>query len=537
MAVVEIAKIQVRRGQADQVGMPQLDSGEFGWAIDQQRLFIGNGSLDEGAPLLGNTEIVTDKNAANFFRTATQYTYQGNIGTTVIGSVQRNIQAKLDDQVSALDFGAPNDGTAFADVAVQTAIDQIFLNGKADTRSRRHIHCPAGDYKFTGTIYIPSFTKLTGDGPNKTRFIITTSTTVLMQFVGKNSTEGNYQKFIPGSGAIGSNQEPQNIVIEGIGFVYDNSLGSTNLEPLMQIDCTRDSKIINCGFTGNRQAKQLGTDGVTGIEIRGQGSITSNNNLISDCFFENMRFGIKSKYDIEYNVIQNNRFTELFRGIEFVSDIFPGMLVGPTYTIISQNSFYLIDKEAISFSNSSGVFGNNISFGNMFKECGNDTDGFNFAVTPVIQFSNPGNITLADRFERDYKNGQSIVSGGTYVSALGGRAVQSSQIVYTQNVQQTASPIDFLVAANSGNDQKFKIQYTYVKPAANISRKGDLLVGVARWNVGSTATITDCYTYTGANDGGIDFRASYNESTNLLRVQYTATETIGVLAFSYSYLQ
>jgi hypothetical protein len=30
MAVIEIAKIQVRRGQENLTGMPQLDAGEFG---------------------------------------------------------------------------------------------------------------------------------------------------------------------------------------------------------------------------------------------------------------------------------------------------------------------------------------------------------------------------------------------------------------------------------------------------------------------------------------------------------------------------
>ena len=50
MAVIEVAKIQVRRGQEGVTGLPQLDSGEFGWALDAQNLYIGNGALAEGAP-------------------------------------------------------------------------------------------------------------------------------------------------------------------------------------------------------------------------------------------------------------------------------------------------------------------------------------------------------------------------------------------------------------------------------------------------------------------------------------------------------
>lgn len=67
MAVIQISKIQVRRGL--QENLPQLASGELGWSIDERRLYIGNGTLVEGAPIVGVTEILTeysaDSNAAN----------------------------------------------------------------------------------------------------------------------------------------------------------------------------------------------------------------------------------------------------------------------------------------------------------------------------------------------------------------------------------------------------------------------------------------------------------------------------------------
>lgn len=57
MAVIQISKIQVRRGL--QENLPTLSSGEFGWSVDQRRLYIGNGTLVEGSPTTGVTEIVT----------------------------------------------------------------------------------------------------------------------------------------------------------------------------------------------------------------------------------------------------------------------------------------------------------------------------------------------------------------------------------------------------------------------------------------------------------------------------------------------
>lgn len=67
MPIVEIGKIQVRRGKANtDTGLPQLSSGELCWAIDNQELFIGNGSVFEGSPCVGNTRILTERDLNGF---------------------------------------------------------------------------------------------------------------------------------------------------------------------------------------------------------------------------------------------------------------------------------------------------------------------------------------------------------------------------------------------------------------------------------------------------------------------------------------
>jgi len=58
MAVTQISKITVRRGK--RANLPQLSYGEIGWAVDTRQLFIGNGSLTDGASVEGNTEILTE---------------------------------------------------------------------------------------------------------------------------------------------------------------------------------------------------------------------------------------------------------------------------------------------------------------------------------------------------------------------------------------------------------------------------------------------------------------------------------------------
>jgi hypothetical protein len=58
VAIVQISRITNRKGL--QENLPQLAGAELGWSIDTRRLFIGNGTLQEGAPEIGNTEILTE---------------------------------------------------------------------------------------------------------------------------------------------------------------------------------------------------------------------------------------------------------------------------------------------------------------------------------------------------------------------------------------------------------------------------------------------------------------------------------------------
>ena len=81
MAIVQVSRITNRKGLAENV--PQLAGAELGWAIDERRLFIGNGTLQEGAPIIGNTEVLTEY--SDVFTGRTQFSfgdYIVNAGTT-----------------------------------------------------------------------------------------------------------------------------------------------------------------------------------------------------------------------------------------------------------------------------------------------------------------------------------------------------------------------------------------------------------------------------------------------------------------------
>jgi len=159
VAVVQISKIQVRRGQKNSnSGVPQLSSAEFAWAVDSQELFIGNGSVLEGAPYVGNTKILTEHD--NILDLASSYQFASN-DTAISLSVPRSLQSKADETVSVADFGAVGDGSTDCVAAFETACTELFRN--ANDNYKKTLLIPNGEYLFTSDLKIPSGVILKGE--------------------------------------------------------------------------------------------------------------------------------------------------------------------------------------------------------------------------------------------------------------------------------------------------------------------------------------------------------------------------------------
>jgi len=191
MAVVQISKIQQRRGQKLLSGMPQLSSAELAWAVDTQELFIGNGSVTEGAPYVGNTRVLTEHD--NILELAGSYKF-AEPDLSITASIFRSLQSKLDEiQVSVTDFGPQPDPSTNHASYFTTAFAQLFQN--ANTRYRKVLTIPNGHYYFTSTLRIPSNVILRGEtqdgvildiGANAIEFLSAAGTDVLGPFTSTN---------------------------------------------------------------------------------------------------------------------------------------------------------------------------------------------------------------------------------------------------------------------------------------------------------------------------------------------------------------
>ena len=194
MAVVQISKIQQRRGQKLLSGMPQLSSAELAWAVDTQELFIGNGSVAEGAPYVGNTKVLTEHD--NILELIGSYKF-AEPDLSITASIFRSLQSKLDEiQVSVIDFGPQPDPSTNHTPHFVTAFTQLFQN--ANTGYRKVLIVPNGHYYLTSTLRIPSNVILRGEtqdgvildiGANAIEFLSAAGTDVLGPFTSTDHPE------------------------------------------------------------------------------------------------------------------------------------------------------------------------------------------------------------------------------------------------------------------------------------------------------------------------------------------------------------
>jgi hypothetical protein len=98
MAIVQISRIQIRRGLNQD--LPQLASAEMGWSVDTQQLYIGNGTLAEGAPQTGVTQILTTNSLGSL---------NSNLSALAanIASIQANVTAYVNTVEASLGILSP----------------------------------------------------------------------------------------------------------------------------------------------------------------------------------------------------------------------------------------------------------------------------------------------------------------------------------------------------------------------------------------------------------------------------------------------
>ena len=281
MAVVQISKIQVRRGQKNiGTGLPQLASGEIGWAIDTRELYIGNGAVSEGAPAVGNTKVLTQYD--DLFSLADTYTYNSDDAYTITGvdssnAIKRTLQQRLDDRVSVRSFGATGDGTTNDTAALQRAIDQLYLNSatKGSVESRVKLYVEAGTYLINDTLYLPPHATIIGAGSDKTVIKISVNKPALIT-VNSTSTPGT-----PSSdSSSSSNNMATNITMQGLTVqsTHSGAAGANNISSDADPDTAHCLILQSCKDSTFEDIKFLGTWTSGAVDVD-DNAVTMNNQV------------------------------------------------------------------------------------------------------------------------------------------------------------------------------------------------------------------------------------------------------------------
>lgn len=593
MAILQISRITQRKGLAQDLPQP-LAGAEFGWAADQRKLYIGNGALAEGAPVVGNTEILTE--FSDLLGSATAYTYQGDAGGYVVQTgatsgnpITQSLQSRLDSYAVVTNFGAAGDGVTDDTAAINRALFQIYCR-EVNPQIRRSLFFPAGVYLVTGTLLIPPYALLYGEGSESSVIqfrVADFSNTgsngnviypsgVLVKYI----VDGFYYRSlseVPAGisiddpvfwqredlpeyvirtadslqqvgGNIGTNggTAPRNVEVTNMSIQTFN-VGDMAASPQVphSISLTESAEQItyqNVNFVGPLTVNSIttSTDDLSCVRFSGTNDFPCTQIKFDNCKFSNATYAVDTDQVVKGVTVSNSYFDTLFQGAVLETN--------PTGVRFVQNTFDEIYAQGIVFDNTSL----NATAYNTFYNVGNSI--FASPGYSIIDIDGNNNVSIGDMFERTTAQSTTfprINLARTNSIALGMNVrgiaytidgVSNSTVanqINLGNYQRTAGIDSVLIDNNSGTlfvvsasvIKAFRVDYTITRGVT--FRTGSMLVvnGAV-----SGFTYTDDYSENAST--GITLTAAEASPGSNITVTYaaTATGTAGTITYSITHL-
>jgi hypothetical protein len=564
VAIVQVSRITQRTGLETDLPQP-LAGAEFGWAIDQRKLYIGNGSIADGAPIVGNTEVLTE--FSDILSFATAYTYQGaaagytvQTGPTSGDPVSQSIQSRLDSYAVVTDFGATGDGSTDDTDAINRALFQLFCV-QNNTQIRRSLFFPAGTYIVTDTILIPPWAKLYGEGADSSIIYFTVqtwaaNTAYAAGVLVKNS--GSYYRSIaavPATGILLSNASywesttlpelvvrtadsqqqtgvnigvggaspPQNIEVSSMSFQTTES-GSHNV---CLIEKAQKVSMDNVTFASNLTTVDLqdAVEDVSGVLFSSTTALPCTEITMDKCKFTGMTYGINTDHQTAGVTVSNGWFDVLYQGVVLGSAT--PVDGGPSGFKVLHNVFDNIYGEGVGIQECSL----NATGYNVFYDVANQYTGA--PASSIVLFGNDNNVSISDMFAR--VDAEAVIqprvqiNGSTGVTGtliqLGRYARESGRTVALGN-NQSLQPV---VVVSTNYTHAFRMDYT-IERDTNY-RHGTLTVAT---NTDATLTFNDNFT----ENTSTGITLSVSQVGSDVTIQYSSTNTglSGTLTYSLAHL-
>jgi len=592
VAIVQISRITQRKGLAIDLPSP-LAGAELGWATDTRRLYIGNGTLQEGAPVVGNTEVLTE--FSDILSYATEYTYQGEsagyavqTGTSASTPVSQSLQSRLDSMAIITDFGATGNGVTDVTANINNALYQLYCR-EINSQIRRSLYFPAGTYIISDTLNIPPYCNLYGDGPESTiiSFYVQTWTSTVAYASGVLVKNGSsyYRSAaaVPTGTAISDTlywtattlpsyvfrtadslqQTGVNIGSNGASqpgfFEISKMKFTTNMvHDGCYIEAAQDCAFESVNVSGPETAGSLITpvSDTACVRFNTTDSYVCSNIEWNHGSFSSMVWGINTDEPIEGVTISNCSFDTLYQGVYLGNSSAPA--VGPTGFRVVQNNFDNIYAEGISIVN----VGMNCSAYNAFYDVGNHFLGTANPSTPVIDINGTNNVSVGDMFERTTQYSDGVIHPRIKLNNLNGitMGMNVSNITFYQAGVSPGVPYNYANQLAVGTYQRMagiqdnltvsgsaqtlftfdadyiaavKIDYTIVTDSNNAVRTGTYTI--VRSTSDSTGALASSDTGVQNSATGVTFSESENGSTGEISWKYTTTSS-GTINYSVTKL-
>lgn len=558
MAIYSISKIQHRRGKKNSgLGLPQLSSAEIAWAVDTQELFIGNGSVEEGAPSVGNTKILTEHD--NILDLLSQYQYKVHTpyiqtGITANAPVRRSLQDRLDDFATNLGFDIKPD-TANQAAYLQNAINTLFANvaSRTSPSSRVVLYFQPGTYYIENPVYIPSYCTIVGAGVDKTVFEFVDNGRFI--FVSDDFVYDILDPFYlnepNGVNAITEGRQARYCIMSG--FTISSNI--TSFTTPLTMNAVSDSVFSNIKVTNTFDGVNLYGTGIflykqpTTYDRIKLDSGMGSNNIFMDVTVENFKYAAYSYsriFDNEFKINAVNCKKGIVFGAELdtitssyelmsgygADSLTPiGYIdpVGPYNNLIHLSKFNKIAEQGIYIYKGT----KNVVSENTFNIVGTGGVDNSIVLTSQIYFGEYGNFCEDNVFDRtaiasDIVNHYAM----DYIPSVDGKVDYHSDEIVTAHLttgNQLASRLPLHTNAS------ITVEYL-LKNVNNDTRKGTLQITVS--NDGSSTHTSDEFTTTSDVLSGIQLFTDINTAALQKGVYITAANIeSGALAaeLSYSY--
>lgn len=584
MAIVQISRITHRKGLSEDLPQP-LAGGELGWAVDQRKLYIGNGELADGAPVVGNTEILTE--FSDLLGFATAYTYQGEsagyvaqTGASSGTPITQSLQERLDNFVVVTAFGATGDGVTDDTDAINRALFQLYCR-QNNSQVRRSLYFPAGTYKVSDTLLIPPYARLHGDGADSSiiQFVVETwaANTSYAEGILVVNSGSHYRSIaiVPATGiditntsywqpvadgdlppyvirsadslqqtginiGAGGAVTPQQVSISDMAITTDFAgNGSSISHDICLIEKAENYAFYSVGFAGSLGTSELvaSTEDQAAVRFSGTASLPCKQIVFNDCQFNGVTYGINTDQLIQGVTVSNSLFDTLYRGI-VLGDSTP-VNGGPRGVRVMHNTFDNIYKEGVVIDTASL----NATGYNTFYDVGNHFGGVASPVTPIITINADDNVSIGDLFQR------TAAQAGTSYPRI--QLWNSSSSVVPASIAATGSSqlqIGSYVRGQAGASAVYEIVDGLIdeplftaNTAVTLQNGGfasfKLDYTIRRETAGSIAVRTGTLTVVAGGDDsageGIVYTDDYTENENT-DVWLAATELSDVVTVSYT---